>query len=48
MTKADFISDLKRTFWSSLRLYFAPLVGACSGAYQAVHNELKRIERERV
>ena len=47
MTKTDFIAELKRTFWSSLRLYFAPLVGACNGAYQAVHHELKRIERER-
>lgn len=36
-------SDVRRIFISSLRLYFAPLVGA----YRQVKIEVRRNERER-
>lgn len=34
--------DMKKVFWDSLRLYFAPIVGAA----KAVMAEMKRFERE--
>lgn len=34
--------DVKKVFLSSLRLYFAPLVGA----FNAIRAEIKRFERE--
>ena len=34
--------DYKKLLWSSLRIYFAPLVGA----YQAVKAEMDRLDRE--
>lgn len=34
--------DVRKVFLDSLRLYFAPLVGA----YRAVVDEMKRFERE--
>ncbi len=33
--------DYKELFWISLRMYFAPLIGA----YQAVKNEMARMDR---
>ncbi len=35
--------DMKKVFFDSLRLYFAPLIGA----FNAVHAEIKRFESER-
>ena len=34
--------DVKKVFWDSLRLYFAPIFGAI----KAVMAEMKRFERE--
>ena len=38
----DDMIDFKKLFWSSLRIYFAPLVGA----YNAVKAEMDRLDRE--
>lgn len=34
--------SLKAIFWRSLRMYFAPLVGAIDGACKAVERERRR------
>lgn len=47
LVKGLIMIDLRKVFRDSLRLYFAPLVGAIAGACDAVKTEWRRIENER-
>lgn len=42
-TKASDMIDVKRVFLDSLRMYFAPLIGA----FKAIKAEMARMERRR-